>query len=118
MEVTPTHKRVERYETGLPIGVDAASGELVEFEEARIDPSRLLPSAGLTDEQRSALAMARVERALKWPARDVLPGGFVDRARALEEMDSGSELGKLLVDTEAQVARWVVEELRKEHALG
>ncbi len=112
------HERVEQYEAGLPVGVHAETGELVTFEQARRDPECVIATDALTDDQRLRLAMARVEQAAGWPERELHPGGFFDRERALREMPAGGEIGELLVTTEVRVAAWVVDALRKEAADG
>lgn len=112
------HERIEQYESGLPVGVHAATGELVTFEAARHDLESVIAADVLTDDQRLRLATARVEQAAGWPAREFHPGGFIDRERALREMPAGGEIGELLVTTEVRVAAWVVAALRKEAADG
>lgn len=63
------HANVVAYEHGLPVGVDAATGELVEFERARANPAMLKPVEALSAEERKKLAQARIERAAGWPER-------------------------------------------------
>lgn len=112
------HERVEQYEAGLPVGVHSETGELVAFEAVRRDPESVIATDALSDDQRLRLAMARVEQAAGWPERELHPGGFFDRERALREMPAGGEIGELLVTTEVRVATWVVDALRKEVADG
>lgn len=108
------HANVVAYEEGLPVGVDAATGELVEFERARANPGMLKPVEALSAEERKRLAQARIERAAGWPERELLPGGVVDRERALRELQQGTPIAEDLIETEVRVAAWVVARMHEE----
>ena len=110
------HQRVIDYETGLPVGFDRVSGDLVTFEEARSSPNSIIPSDRLTQEQRVELAMQRVDRAADWPERELHPGGPVDQDRARSEIAHGGDIGDLLVETEVRVAAWVIDNLAQDSA--
>ena len=108
------YPRVVEYESSLPVGFHRTSGDMIDFEEARADPSALLPSGSLSANQRLELARCWLERAKGWPEREFYPGGTVDRSRALDEIERGGDIGDFLIDTEVRVAAWVVSELTSE----
>lgn len=108
------HANVVAYEEGLPVGIDAATGELVEFERARANPAMLKPVEALSAEERKKLAQTRIERAAGWPEREFLPGGLVDRERALGELQQGGAIAEDLIETEVRVAAWVVARMHEE----
>jgi hypothetical protein len=97
------HPRVIQQETGLPLGIDTASGELVRFEELVADPERLGRLKELDPGEQKALALTRIEGFERWPTRVILPDGIVDRARAVQAIRDDEELAPILVATEMRV---------------
>lgn len=108
------HPRVVEEQSGLPVGYDVRSGELVQFEEARGDLSRLRAQASLSEAERESLALGRLEASRDWPERIVLPDGRVDRERALREIRGGTDLGQYLVEVEMNAVKIVRELLDEE----
>lgn len=108
------HPRIIEEQSGVPLGIDAFTGETVRFDDARANPGLLARLKPLAPEEQKALTVARIQACAAWPTRVIIPDGEVDRTRALRELHAGTELVDILVRTELRVVALVIDEIQKE----
>ena len=105
---------VVRTQAGVAIGIDADTGALVLFEEARANPGRLARLKALTPKEQRAVAISRLETREEWPAIVILPGGVFDRYAALHELRSEGSVAETLIRVEMNVIEVLIEMIRRE----
>lgn len=80
----------------LPAGVDRQTGSLLTLAECLAEPGRMEPFTSLSIKHQIALVTARW-LAGEWRNVSVMPGGFINRDRAIREIAAQNELGRNLL---------------------